>query len=115
MRYIIYAEDAQRLKDEIIYRVSNSEDKKGCSIDTWSIYNINNDIVIEHTTGQWENKGCLLLKVNDDNNKILVTFKYYNSCSDEDVSENDEGYILGRFSELLLVHFQGEYHHVCFN
>lgn len=109
MEYIINVENAQDFKDEIIYRITEQEDKDGSAILTWGIESAGDDTVIVHTKDQWEEKGCIQILVNKQNNKLKFEFNYWQNYPDEDCNEVDERYILGRATELLLSHFYGEF------
>ena len=104
MNYIIHTPSAVRLKKEILESVSNNADANGKTIATWHCVETEaNDRVLVHTTDQWEEKGYITLKQNKSHNELKVRFHYWDSC--EDRSNDDDRYMLGRFTELLLVHF----------
>ena len=104
MNYIIHTPNAVRLKKEILESVSNSADAKGNDIRTWKCVETEaNDKVLVHTTDQWGKKGCITLKHNTSHNELKVRFHYWDSC--EDRSNDDDKIMLGRFTELVLVHF----------
>lgn len=100
VKYIVRVDNAQDLKDEIIYRISQQVDQYGRDILTWGIYNTNDDTVIEHTKDQWEDKGCIAIIVNDDNDKLMFKFHYWDSYPKEYRNDIDEKYLLGRLTEL---------------
>ena len=58
-----------------------------------------------HTTQQWDKKGCLSLKSSKDNDFMKVEFYYWSSFKEEERSDDEDKYYLGRFTELILVHF----------
>lgn len=104
MNYVIHTPNAVKLKKEIIDRVLAGADANGKVIVTWKYVETDaNDRVLVHTTDQWEEKGCITLKHNSSHNEIKVRFHYWDSC--EDRSNDDDKFILGRFTELILVHF----------
>ena len=104
MNYIIHTPSAVRLKKEILESVSNNRDANGKDIVTWKcVETETNDRVLVHTTYQWEKKGCIALKHNTSHNELQVRFHYWDSC--EERSNDDDKYMLGCFTELLLVHF----------
>lgn len=131
MNYIIHTPSAVRLKKEILESVSNNRDarsisdrlpldsvaftkrsdykepegrKNGKDIVTWKcVETEGNEKVLVHTTEQWEEKGCITLKHNTSHNELKVRFHYWDTC--EDRSNDDDKYMLGRFTELILVHF----------
>ncbi len=104
MNYIIQTPSATRLKKEILDRVSEKTDANGKGITTWQCVETDGgQRVLVHALDQWAEKGCVILKKDSLKNEIQVSFCYWDSC--EDRSNDDEKYILGRFTELLLVHF----------
>ena len=121
MGYKIQCEDAASLintifscfkkKDRDGNRVKN--DPQGKVIDTWD-YTTNDkeEERLIHTTQQWEEKGCLSLTASEDNDYILVKFHYWSSFKKEDRSGDEDKYYLGRFTELILVHFYPQINNV---
>ena len=104
MNYIIHTPSAVRLKKEIADRVLAGADANGKDIMTWKCVETEaNDKVLVYTADQWEKKGCITLKHNTSHNALKVRFHYWDSC--EDRSNDDDKYMLGRFTELILVHF----------
>ena len=104
MNYIIHTPSAVRLKKEIVDSVLAGEDSKGKDIITWKCVETEaNDKVLVYTADQWEEKGCITLKHNTSHNALKVRFHYWDSC--ENRSNDDDKYMLGRFTELILVHF----------
>lgn len=78
-------------------------DPQGCVIDTWDVKTTDDgEEVLIHTTQQWEKKGCLCLTKCDENDYALVEFYYFQK---EERSGDEGKYYLGRFTELILVHF----------
>ena len=104
MNYVIHTPSAVRLKKEILESVSNNRDANGKDIVTWKCVETEaNDKVLVHTAEQWEEKGCITLKHNTSHNELKVRFYYWDSCDDR--SNDDDKMLLGRFTELILVHF----------
>jgi hypothetical protein len=104
MNYILHTPSAARLKKEILDKVSEKVDANGKGITTWQCVETGvNEKVLVHTTDQWAEKGCIVLKQDPERNELQVRFCYWDSC--EDHSVDDEKIMLGRFTELLLVHF----------
>lgn len=104
MNYIIYTPSATRLRKEILDRVSEKADANGKGIATWQC--IKTDIgekVLVYTVDQWAEKGCLTIKQESVRNELHVKFCYWDSWEDRD--NDDAKYMLGRFTEFLLVHF----------
>lgn len=109
MKYIIQASNTDSLIKLIIKCIEQKKDEENKTIDTWKIIKKDkNESLIVHNTGQWENKGVIVLKKipNDNENIIIdVSFHYWINCIEEERTEDDEKYLLGRFTELILVHF----------
>ena len=104
MNYNIHTPNAVKLKKEILDSVLAGADSNGKGIDTWKCVETEaNDKVLVHTTDQWEEKGCITLKHNTSHNELKVRFHYWDTC--EDRSNDDDKIMLGRFTELVLVHF----------
>ena len=104
MNYIIHTPSAARLKKEILDRVSEKADANGKGIATWQVIETDgNGQVLVHTTDQWAEKGCIALKQVTGRNELQVRFHYWDSW--EDRNNDDDKIMLGRFTELLLVHF----------
>jgi len=104
MTYIIHTPSAAKLKKEIINRVSEKVDANGKGIATWQCVEIDaGERVLVHTTDQWAEKGCITIKQDSVRNEVQVNFHYWDSC--EDRNNDDDKYMLGRFTELILVHF----------
>lgn len=104
MNYVVHTPSVTRLKTEILARVSEKVDSKGKGIVTWQVAETDgNKKVLVHTTDQWAEKGCITLKQVPGRNELQVRFHYWDSW--EDRNNDDEKIMLGRFTELLLVHF----------
>lgn len=104
MNYIIHTPSAARLKKEIFDRVSEKVDANGKGIVTWQIADAAaNGNVLVHTTDQWAEKGCIALNQIPGRNELQVRFHYWDSW--EDRNNDDDKMMLGRFTELILVHF----------
>ena len=104
MNYIIKTPSATKLKKEIIDCVSRKVDANGKGIATWQCVETDaSEKVLVHTTDQWAEKGCLTIKSDISRNELQVRFHYWDSCTERDNA--DDKYMLGRFTELLLVHF----------
>ena len=104
MNYIIQTPSARKLKEEILKRVSGKVDANGKGIATWQCIETDaSEKVLVHTTDQWAEKGCIVIKSDISRNELQVRFHYWDSYSEKDNA--DDKYMLGRFTELLLVHF----------
>lgn len=108
MNYKIKSEDASQKLATLIECVKNGADSEERGIETWKHKQGKHGDLLIHTADQWADKGyikCTILD-NDRNDTIVVAFKYWSDCDEEIKSPYDEGIILGRFTELLLNHFQ---------
>ena len=113
MRYQILTDDAKSVINTILDCIEKGNGLNGEDILTWEIQRVfkrtPNGLkrikYIVHTPEQWEKMGGIKLKADSTNRFILITFNYWNSFPMDERTENDENYILGRFTELILVHF----------
>jgi hypothetical protein len=112
MKYKIKTDDANKAVETIFDCVKKGEDPQEKNIQTWEVkLTKENEQVLVHTAKtfegeqQWANKGCLAFTPNKENDVITVKFYYWNTYPKEQRNENDKNYILGRFTELMLVHF----------
>ena len=114
MEYKIYCKNAKSLintifgcfkkKDEDGNRVKI--DPQGVAIDTWDFKTTDEgEEVLIHTTQQWDKKGCISLTESEDNDYVQVSFYYWSSFKKEKWNGDEDKYYLGRFTELILVHF----------
>lgn len=114
MEYKIYCKNAKSLinmifgcfkkKDENGNRVKI--DPQGVAIDTWDYTtNDKNEERLIHTTQQWEKKGCLRLTASKNNDYVQADFRYWSSFKEDERNGDEDKYYLGRFTELILVHF----------
>lgn len=108
MDYKIQTTNAAQKLATIISCVKKGKDQKGKGIDTWTLDSRSKQDygILIHTDGQWKSKGyieCTLVANHTD--VILVEFKYWSDCNDNIKSPDDEGIVLGRFTELLINHF----------
>lgn len=110
MKYTIVTTDAVKSINTIIKCIKAQKDPQDKSIDTWGIQKSNDgEELLVHTPDQWGNIGCLSLTPNDTNGKIDVEFYYWEEYPAKDINGDENKYILGRFTELMLVHFDGQY------
>ena len=104
MNYIIQTPSARRLKEEILKSVESKADGNGNGIVNWQCVETDSaDKALVLTEGQWAEKGCITLTQVAGRNELQVRFFYWETCKDRD--NNDDKYMLGRFTELLLSHF----------
>ena len=114
MEYKIYCENAASLINTIFgcfkKRDRNGNqvkiDPQGVEIVTWDIRKTANGVeVLVHTTQQWEEVGNIHLDANKENDCIIASFHYWTKWLENNEKGNEEAYYLGRFTELILVHF----------
>ncbi len=110
MKYRIITTDAAKSIKTIIQCVKAHKDPQGNDINTWDVKKDQTDEeLLVHTPDQWESVGCLSLTPNEENDEIKVTFHYWRNYSTKDRSGDEDKYLLGRFTELMLVHFERQY------
>ncbi|SDP99731.1 hypothetical protein SAMN05428975_5136 [Mucilaginibacter sp. OK268] len=88
-------------KAEALYKAINKAitDEK---LKTWELVeNSDNEILYSHSPEQWRETAMLKPQIEDD--KLTLTIKWWKSKGDP--GEAVKGYITGRFTEVLLVHF----------
>ena len=97
MTIIIYTKSPQSLYKAINSKINNDELK------TWEILKDSQDkLYYNHTPEQWTNK--VLLKPLNHTDGLQLTIKYWENNKEPD--DATKGYILGRFTEILMVHFR---------
>lgn len=106
MQIIIHTDDAKKLNSNILSNIKNK-------LETWEVkkdkkgYN-----VYYHSTKskQWENELYIKPYINDINDKLYFRVtKIYGESLD---FENEFGYLMGRFMEILIVHFSEDYNKI---
>ena len=104
MNYIIQTQNARKLKEEILNSVAGKADANGNGIVTWQCVETDGgDKVLVLTEGQWAEKGCLSLTQVAGRNELQVRF--FNWQNGVERENGDDKYMLGRFTELILIHF----------
>jgi len=114
MRYKILTDDANLVINTILDCIEKGKGLNGEDILTWGIQyvfkrtpnGLKQIKYIVHSPEQWDKKGGIKLKADITNKFILVTFHYWNSFPIGERVGDEEKYILGRCTELLLVHFE---------
>lgn len=107
MKYIINNIAPEHVNGVIIEGVEQNKDVKGSAIDTWEVRKTTSgEKVLVHTVPAWVNKGCIMLKAYEKEGKVSAVFHYWTSCEEDDKNPDDNKYMLGRFTELMLVHFE---------
>jgi len=98
MKIIVYTDNAKGLYDSINYKIKKGELK------TWEIkLASNNEVLYNHSPEQWSDR--VLLMPNDHIHGIVINTKSWSDQPTPD--EATKGYIIGRFVEILMVHFRG--------
>lgn len=106
MEYQIHVNEASKVIREIFDVVRKGIDPEDKKIKTWSRkLTGEGEQVLIHTTDQWEIIGCISLSPNSTNDVIIAKFYYWDSYPKEKRNGDEEKYYLGRFTELMLVHF----------
>lgn len=114
MEYNIYCEDAASLIKTIFSCFKRNDkngnrvkiDPQGFAIDTWDITSTDKDVeVLIHTTQQWEEVGNIHIDASKNNDYVITSFHYWTKWTKNHNKGNEEAYYLGRFTELILVHF----------
>ena len=118
MKYTIVTPHPHNLRDEIIKRVQDGEDKNESKIDTWIVQKATfkgndgktfEEEVLVHDTDAWKEVGGIrLIEDKDGNSQIHVRFFYWSNYPKDKRDNSQELYIDGRLTELLLVHFSDD-------
>ena len=96
MRIIVHTKNANTLFNSINSKIDNKELK------TWEIKKNNKgEILYNHTPEQWSD-AALIKPLNHEKGLELRVSWWDNNQPDEAI----KGYILGRFTEILMVHFR---------
>lgn len=88
------------LRNDIIKMIEDGD------LQTWEIHSHKNIKYLKHT-GQWGEKGVIILTPDDNNKKMEVEVLKFEKTK-EDVTDF-EGYYLGRFCELIFVNFPNRF------
>lgn len=92
------------------YRASNllesiKKDIKVGDLKTWEIkVNTEGEILFNHLPDQWSNRALVKPSILD--GKLIFTIRWW---KDNEPEESIKGYILGRFIEILMVHFRAQF------
>ncbi len=114
MEYKVYCENAANLINTIFSCFKKKDkdgnrvkiDPQGRTIETWDITTTGEGLeVLIHTTQQWEEVGNMHLDVSEENDYVIASFRYWKRWLKDHTDDNEEAYYLGRFTELILVHF----------
>lgn len=106
MTIIVHTKKTESLYKAINSKINNDELK------TWEIKKDNeNKIYYNHTPDQWTDK--VLLKPVSHQNGLQLTINWWENNQEPD--ESTKGYILGRFTEILMVHFRNYFEKIELN
>ena len=103
MKIIAYTNTPDALKKAIDKKISSNETK------TWEIvFNKKNEALYSHSPEQWKEKAMLKPYIHE--NILEFRISWWNK--NEEPNEETKGYILGRFVEILIVHFKEKFTHL---
>lgn len=103
MEIKVYTKDSSSLKSHIIDAANKGE------LNTWGTRkDKEGDSLLTHTPEQWYDKVVLKFTPNDQ----YLGIKPYYWNGNKEPTEDDYGYILGRFTEILLARFRDYYTHI---
>ncbi len=99
MKIIIPTQRAEALKNEI-FKAVEDEDLK-----TWVITkDAKNTLYLTHKPAQWNNLALIGFTVKANQLEAYLTW-----WKDKEPNEDIKGYYIGRFAEVLLVHFKSQF------
>lgn len=102
MEITVYTKNAKNLLSKISQKITDDELK------TWDIVkDADKNDLFSHTPEQWKEKAMLKPKINVDNLKLSICW-----WTGKELEERVKGYILGRFIEVLMVHFRKEFDNI---
>lgn len=111
MKITIHTDNPQVLFNTIKTNIDSN------TLKTWEYRNDNNNILFYHDTksGQWNTP--LYLKAIIDNDRLLLILAIADEKGDMNIIdfENNAGYLIGRFIQILLVHFKDYFSHIYLN
>lgn len=100
MKIIAYTNNPTVLKNALDKKIIDKELK------TWDIVkNDKNEILYSHSPEQWNEKAMLLPCIYDDSVEFVISWWQNNG----EPHEATKGYILGRFVEVVMVHFRDNF------
>ncbi|HFK5543595.1 TPA: hypothetical protein ACG0AR_000437 [Elizabethkingia anophelis] len=100
MQIIIHTKDGDAL-----FKAINAKIRKG-DLKTWEIkLNKENQVLYNHSPEQWSEKVLLIPK--DHINGLKIQTTYWSNKPEPD--QATKGYIVGRFVEILMVHFKNHF------
>jgi hypothetical protein len=103
MKIIAFTNQPTALKNAIDKKINNNELK------TWEIVkNKENEVLYSHTPDQWKEKAMPKPYIHDNNVEFAINWWTKN----EEPDEATKGYMIGRFVEILMVHFREKFTHL---
>lgn len=103
MRIEAITDEPQKLVNAINKAIKDGDLK------TWSkLVSKNDETLYSHTPEQWNEKAMPIVHIHEDKFKFSMTWLAKN----EEPAEATKGYILGRFTEVLMVHFKNHFTHL---
>lgn len=100
MRIEAYTKNPSKLINAMLNKIENNE-LKTLEI----VFNKYNEKLFNHIPEQWSNKALLMYAVGID----AVTFEICWWEKNDEPNEDIKGCIIGRFTELLMVHFKDDF------
>lgn len=94
MKIIVHTKTPRKLVDRINNKITKNE------IRTWEIKDTTTGFVYNHTPEQWNDKALIKPDIHDNN--LLLEIVWWESVYEP--GDDIKGYIIGRFTELLMVH-----------
>lgn len=102
MKIIAYTANPTTLKNAIDKKITDKELK------TWEIVKSDKkEVLYSHIPEQWREKAMPKPEILND--KIEFVIRWWD---DDEPEESTKGYILGRFVEILMVHFKDKFTHL---
>ncbi len=102
MKIIAYTDNPTTLKNTIDKKINDNELK------TWKIVkNDKKEVLYSHTPEQWNEKAMPKPLMYD--NRIEFEIRCWKDAAPDEATK---GYILGRFVEILMVHFSNKFTHL---
>lgn len=103
MKIIVYTNTPSILKNAIDKKISSDETK------TWEIvFNNKNEALYSHSPEQWKEKAMPKPYIHE--NTLEFRISWWNKNGEP--NEETKGYIVGRFVEILMVHFKEKFTHL---
>ena len=103
MKIVAFTDKPQQLVNAIDKAIKDEVLK------TWGkSSNDKSETLYSHTPEQWNEKAMFKPSINDDNVSFVINWWK----KDGEPNEDTKGYILGRFTEILMVHFKNYFQYL---